>query len=353
MTAVRDVLIATTDTIPGWEVYAYVGLISTHSVIGTGFFTDLAASITDMFGVRSGSYRNKMLEVEADILDELRSKAYGLRAEAIIGVRIDDDEISGGGKSMMMVTAAGTAVRARPIAARDSAAKPSNTLVSAAELALLIERERIMRRLDGPLESVGDSTWDFVIQNRVADAASALMRYYDSYPHSAGTGERIRAFVRSLPAPSAAAALYGALRSGKYHSQKLAIELIHELSLFDLNFIHELLNSPDESVRHEALQVTTADKVYYSGADVDDFRELIDLIKSRFPVVASFGEGKSLLGTPKRVWKCQCSAKNDQNVQACGRCGRDVYGFRDDEISPPTAVDALTKRIKALSNYVA
>lgn len=41
---------------------------------------------------------------------ELKAKAKSFQADAIVGLHIDFDEVSGGGKSMFMVSASGTAV---------------------------------------------------------------------------------------------------------------------------------------------------------------------------------------------------------------------------------------------------
>ena len=52
----------------------------------------------------------KLDEIKSQVLSQLRKKACELGCNAVIGVSIDVDEISGGGKSMLMVTASGTAV---------------------------------------------------------------------------------------------------------------------------------------------------------------------------------------------------------------------------------------------------
>ena len=45
-----------------------------------------------------------------EVMAELEAKAKSFRANAIVGLHIDFDEVSGGGKSMFMVSASGTAV---------------------------------------------------------------------------------------------------------------------------------------------------------------------------------------------------------------------------------------------------
>ncbi|WP_421179888.1 heavy metal-binding domain-containing protein [Aeromonas enteropelogenes] len=47
---------------------------------------------------------------DTQALVQLRKQADELGCNALIGVSIDVDEVAGGGKSMMMVTATGTAI---------------------------------------------------------------------------------------------------------------------------------------------------------------------------------------------------------------------------------------------------
>jgi hypothetical protein len=44
------VQVTTTDSIHGWTITKYRGLVTTHVVAGTGFFSDFAAGFTDVFG---------------------------------------------------------------------------------------------------------------------------------------------------------------------------------------------------------------------------------------------------------------------------------------------------------------
>ena len=81
-------------------------------VIGTNVFSDLFASFTDFFGGRSGTYRDGLERIYNEAIKELKEKAIYLGANAIIGLSIDFDEIFGKDKSMFMVAATGTAVKA-------------------------------------------------------------------------------------------------------------------------------------------------------------------------------------------------------------------------------------------------
>lgn len=104
-------IITTTNSIESQVITQYLGLVNANQVIGTNFFSDLTASLSDVFGGMSGTYREKMNELYRDVLNELESRASSIGADAIIGLSVDFDEISGKGKSMFMVSAVGTAVK--------------------------------------------------------------------------------------------------------------------------------------------------------------------------------------------------------------------------------------------------
>ncbi len=101
----------TTQKIDGVEIESYLGLVIATQVSGTGFLSDLTASISDIFGGHSGTYRNAMNDLCEDVLKQLKEKAELKGANAIIGVHIDFDNISAKGMSMFMVSAQGTAVK--------------------------------------------------------------------------------------------------------------------------------------------------------------------------------------------------------------------------------------------------
>jgi len=52
-------------------------------------------------------YGTKLDKINQEVLGIIEQKALSLGANAVLGLRVDHDEISGGGKSMLMVTASG------------------------------------------------------------------------------------------------------------------------------------------------------------------------------------------------------------------------------------------------------
>lgn len=108
-------IVTTTNILDGYEITEYVSTISAHVVAGTNIFKDLFAEFSDVFGGRSKTYQNELSKMNETVIYELQKKAQNLNANAIIGLHIENNEISGIGKQMFMVTAYGTAVRTQKI----------------------------------------------------------------------------------------------------------------------------------------------------------------------------------------------------------------------------------------------
>ncbi len=102
-------LVTTTNTIDGRRISVYKGLVAGEAILGANLFRDLFASIRDIVGGRSGAYEKVLNDARETAIAEMADKASALGANAVIGVDIDYETVGQNG-SMLMVTAAGTAV---------------------------------------------------------------------------------------------------------------------------------------------------------------------------------------------------------------------------------------------------
>ncbi len=103
-------LLTTTSTLQGKEIEQYYGVVSGESVIGANIIKDFLAGIRDIVGGRSGSYERVLKQAKEDAINEMVSQAKSMGANAVIGIDLDYETIGG---TMLMVTAAGTAVKYR------------------------------------------------------------------------------------------------------------------------------------------------------------------------------------------------------------------------------------------------
>jgi len=103
-------IILTTETAPGLAIVQRFGIVTAEVVIGMNLFEDIATSFRDVFGGRSKTLQDNLRRAKDQALQELRQEAYALGANAVVGTSLNYSEVSGGGKSMLFLVAAGTAV---------------------------------------------------------------------------------------------------------------------------------------------------------------------------------------------------------------------------------------------------
>lgn len=100
----------TTHNIEGHPIQQYLGVVSAESIIGANIFKDLLAAFRDIAGGRSNTYEKVVDEARTTAMNELVVKAQSIGANAIVGISLNFETL-GGGSTMLMVLATGTAVR--------------------------------------------------------------------------------------------------------------------------------------------------------------------------------------------------------------------------------------------------
>lgn len=102
-------LLTTTNNIEGKRIVTYHGIVSGETIIGANIIRDLFAGIRDIVGGRSNAYEEVLKEAKDAALREIEEAARAKGANAVIAIDLDYETVGSSG-SMLMVTAAGTAV---------------------------------------------------------------------------------------------------------------------------------------------------------------------------------------------------------------------------------------------------
>ncbi len=102
-------ILTTTPSLEGHRIVRYVGIVTGEAIVGANIVRDLFASVRDIVGGRAGSYENVLASARETALAEMSEVAAKQGANAVIGIDLDYETVGQGG-SMLMVTAAGTAV---------------------------------------------------------------------------------------------------------------------------------------------------------------------------------------------------------------------------------------------------
>jgi uncharacterized protein YbjQ (UPF0145 family) len=103
--------LSTTPEIPGETIAREIQVLHAEVVHGVSFVSEVAAGFKDLTGGRSKRLESILASAHETAFAELRQRAHGCRADAVIGVSTQLAEVSGKGALMFAVTVTGTAVR--------------------------------------------------------------------------------------------------------------------------------------------------------------------------------------------------------------------------------------------------
>lgn len=104
-------LLSTTHVLDGHHVSSYLGVVSSEAVLGANLFRDFFAGMRDIFGGRSRAYEEVLARGKEMVMNELAAEAHAKGANGVIGIDLAFSTI---GRSMLMVSASGTAVKTTP-----------------------------------------------------------------------------------------------------------------------------------------------------------------------------------------------------------------------------------------------
>lgn len=91
----------------GYKIVKYINLVHGEIVLGTGFYSELSASISDLLGVSSKTFEGKISQAKGVAQEQMILNAMTMDANAIIGIDFDITTFS---NNMIGVSANGTAV---------------------------------------------------------------------------------------------------------------------------------------------------------------------------------------------------------------------------------------------------
>ena len=79
----------TTPSVEGKRIVEYKGIVFGEVVSGVNFVRDIAASFSNFFGGRSGSYEEELIQARQSAIREMEQRAAALGANAVVGVDIE------------------------------------------------------------------------------------------------------------------------------------------------------------------------------------------------------------------------------------------------------------------------
>lgn len=336
----KSVQLFTTPIVQGLEIESYHGVVVANQVAGTGFFSDFAASFSDVFGGTSGTYRRQMNDLCDNVMDQLRDKASVLGANGVVGVSIDYDEISGKGVSMFMISVHGTAVR--------FAQQQQEMIVSEGT----VSREQLDRHLKSYILSKklkehkypSQAEWNYIFSHQMAELAPALQEFmyylrdkgYVNGPEGSGFSQNYNVFIGSLPYKDAIELAY---------SRFIEIPAITEYHLFNAAKVLKYIKADFA----KGIELLATDKDSYRTEDLAEMQELAEYLKN-LPNKGrmEYSEG-GLFSSKGMKFVCSCGCKNNETEEFCTNCGHNIKGFDKKQAA---IIDEYLKKVEILEELL-
>lgn len=360
----KNVKITTTSGFDGVEIEEYLEPISAHVVVGMNFFKDYFSSFTDIFGGHSSSYQNTLSSINNEVLDELRRKAYSIGANCVLGLKIDNDEISAQGKSMMMVTALGTAAKAKfSMKSIEISKEVKANRISAEYFHFLKQKKKYLNACSNDSLIVNDDFWRFAKTNKVNEFASYLLdQYFTLLANSLDYQnenlidfkKNVNEYFTEIDSDIVIECLYNKLSdnlSSKLRNE--SIKLIADLQLLDYSRIALLINDQVFEVQKCGVQLLKGDKLSYEKLDIEHLINLKTLISNNFEERGERTTKKKALSSKlKEIWICKCGNENNTDIEYCQSCMNNIYGFEQHELQPKKAIEKLCLEIEILEDTI-
>lgn len=319
----NNFIITATNNIEGCKITDYLDTICTNVVIGTNIFSDFTASLSDIFGGHSGTYKRKLGQIYEEATSELKDKARMIGANAIIGFSVDFDEISGGSKSMFMISVSGTACIVDYPKDSDSI---NTQIVDITKNALSheIERRHIIEITKEDM-AISNSWMEFLIQYPQIEVIDTILKIFINI-NDDDFNRFIIKYISLLPKEKVIDSVYKFYTNNK-SSDKFS-KLIHECDLFSPEKVLEVFKIDIEA----GLTLLKTDMPSYKKSDLLKMKELLQYLDN-LPDTGKIEVVKGgFMGKDKEKFICQNGHKSDKDSKFCETCCINIKGLTQSQI---------------------
>jgi len=347
----QKIIATSTNSIEGVVIEKYIDVISTNVVVGTNFFSDFGASITDLFGGLSDTYQNKLQKIYKIGIDKLKTKATNLGANAILGVKIDFDEISGKGKSMFMISTFGTAVKVREIEKdKKITFNETDSIVGLDILEQEYNKRIILDKVIGK-ELPTQEDWQFLLNSPIGEIAPIILDLYlerlnQEQSMLDETEKLLMAntsnFFRNLEKKQAVEILYGNI----IDKPKACTKIIDSNNLFSAQKIIDLIKKEEISI---AINCLSVNKSYYTKDDLNLMEQIVMLFENAEDL-GKIELVKGVLSKAKEKYICPEGHTNYPDVKYCEtyRCGKNKKGLTKKQVDKVNNFTTKTYSLKTI-----
>lgn len=336
-------IVSTTENIENGIIKQYIDVICSNIVVGTNIFSDITASFSDFFGGKSNSYKKKLEYIYNEASKDIISKAIKIGANAIVGFKVDFDEISGKDKSMFMVSVSGTACKIEYDS--DYESNINTGIISQSDLDKELKKRFILKKLQNK-EQIRENWMQFLIENPQQEIIKELVNRYitnksNLYTQAAEMIEKILAtYSKSIMIPL----IYDLYI--KADEKDILMSLIEKCNLFDAASVLKMCNIDV----HQGIKFLSLKSDYYDRNELKLMNRICDIFNN-LPDTGKIEKVKSGVFNKKEEDKfiCEKGHKNPVNQRFCESCSLDIKGIHSDEAK---LIDEFREKVEILNEIL-
>tara|TARA_R110000765_G_C18880042_1_gene601956 strand:+ start:71 stop:1126 length:1056 start_codon:yes stop_codon:yes gene_type:complete len=342
----KHIKVTTTSSLQNVEIEEYIEPISVSIVIGMNFFKDFLSGFRDIFGGKSNTYTKSLEKINQQAIYELKKRAHYLKANYVIGLTIENDEISAQGKSMLMVTAMGTAVK---VAGKNKEIINNSTSIDLEAFEQLELKTKLLNSAEKDNLNLSENNWTLIIENQIAELSPFLLNKLTENPNSSDFKDNLKAFFENIDRDMATTQIFAFIANNGEKDLKPVLSIIRELNLVDLNKNLSLISSDNQNLNNIGALISDVHKKTYYKSDIKAISDTIESLESKFPIKVEFYETIDNLSRKNiKVWQCECGKENSLEREICRGCNKDIHGLKNSNINLKEIKENLKHRLEIL-----
>jgi|GEM_PF-1020812 len=339
------ILITSSDNIPYTEIEKHLGVVDSHIVIGANIFRDVFASYRDLFGGETKGYSKDIDKMKAAAFSRIESQVKERGGNAIISLRIDLDELSGGGKSMFMLNVYGSAVKLK-----DSMLQNEHDSYTVDEIPIEdVEYHKVRNRLRKRIDETDDIVREVSLNN---------ISEYDLWDEKISINilrksveviiDDLENHILNIPIRFIEQFLLGDIQKIRATYWDLLGNSLSKRNWFNYQLIDQLLRDESHIRRFRGLRLCTIRKDFYSIEDVEHLKQIGDFLNSEFDSSFPINEVSKMVGS-KKFYTCAYCLK-DEEVENYSNCQTNKFGLKSE--SPGSIAEQLMETAEAIETAI-
>lgn len=347
----KHIKVTTTSSLQNVEIEEYIEPISVSIVIGMNFFKDFLSGFRDIFGGKSNTYTKSLEKINQQAIYELKKRAHYLKANYVIGLTIENDEIAAQGKSMLMVTAMGTAVK---VAGKNKEIINNSTSIDLEAFEQLELKTKLLKKAESNNLNLSENNWNLIIENQISELSPFLLNQLTENPNSTEFKDNLKAFFENIDRELATSEIFSFIENNGEKDLKPVFSIVKELNLVDFDKNLSLLSSDNQNLNNIGASISGVHKKTYFKSDIKAIKETIDKLESKFPIKVEFYQTlDNLTRKDIEVWKCECGKENSLEREICRGCNKDIHGLKNSNINLKEIKENLKHRLEILEKNFA